>query len=162
MASEVFGRTGVSDAESVYCEITYGGEGNVEVISNLQGFRGFELGEPADSTTSVSGARGVFAVVDNYDTYVFKNASCSCIEGSKMHELLLREFGSGNYGSDKSITFVKNKGKFGNCSKSEAVYRVRCVKTSGVRSGWDVTGNGDTAAIIRFGLEVQQESLGIE
>ena len=150
-----------SDTKIKYAKILLGGQaGGVggENLMAYEGFVRFELGDPANGVTSVSGAKGSYEVVDDVEAYVYRNSSITCLEGSPCQILLAEYFDSNNYGSGVGLTLIKNNNLSGNMMSDSTSFKIRCVKNPGVRSGMGVTDNDAGAARVTYYLELQHVS----
>ena len=139
---------------TLYCSAI---DGNAKSVTDLEGFRSLELGSPSGENKSVSGSRNSFAVVDDIESSVYRNASIVVLEGSILDVSLRALFELPNYGCMNTISYYKceNSQEGQGINRRLSNFIIRCLKTSGQRTGYAITGNGDEVALITYPMELQ-------
>lgn len=134
-----------------FCKLRING---INIIDE-EGFRSFDLGEASGTNTSVSGGAHTYAIVDDIETGVYRNASIVVLEGSYMQIVLTTIFELNNYGSETNVVLTKNSNKASTLGEDLATMKIRCLKGPGQRTGYAVTQNGDEVALVTFNMELE-------
>ena len=136
--------------EITNCKLNFN---SVNVFSE-EGMVNLELGDPAGENQAHLGANGAYAICDTLESSHFPNARITVLSGSMMEDMLNQLANSTNYGSETSMTLIKNYNKSSGMGKEQKSYKLCCVKTPGVPTNYSVVDNSGDVGYTYFNIDI--------